>query len=124
MGLQDGNPSNEKKTDVAETGPAAVTQASVLGHEWALSWGSRRARAWGGDLQLGPRNGSARGRPGAKRRGTGPTAPALGLGASGPSLLLPHYGPLTPSLAAGKEPAVPVQMPLSLFFSYNYVSEG
>lgn len=32
--------------------------------------------------------------------------------------------PPTPSLAAGKEPAVLVQMPPSLFFSYNYVSEG
>lgn len=101
MGLQDGNPSNEKKTDVAETGPAAVTQASVPGHEWALSWGGRRARAWGGDHRLGPSNGSARGRPGARRRGTGPTAPASGLGASRPNLLPPGPPTMAPDTKPG-----------------------
>lgn len=65
----------------------------------------------------GPRNGSARGRE--EEEGS------LQLRPRGPASS--HAGsrtPPTPSPAAGKEPAVLVQMPPSLFFSYNYVSEG
>lgn len=66
-GLQYGKPSNEKKTEVAETSrPAEVTQASGLGHEWALSWDGHRTRAWGGDRRARPKEwqcpGQARGR--------------------------------------------------------------
>lgn len=110
-GLQYGKPSNEKKTEMAETSrPAEVTQASGLGHEWALSWGGRRTRAWGGDHHVRPKEwqcpGQARGRA---ETDSGLQPRPRGLGASGPSL--PHFpvlgAPLTPSPATGKEPAVP-----------------
>lgn len=94
-------------------------------HEWALSWGGRRARAWAGEVRARQRErqcpGQARGR---QERGA-----AFGshLGASEPpdpglSLLPVHVldAPPTPSLAASRR----VQRPLSLFGSYNYVSEG
>lgn len=83
-GLQYGNPSNEKKTEVAETGPATVTQASGLVDEWALSWGGRRARAWGGDICVGPKEWQC---PGQGGEGIRPLAPASGPRASWPGLL-------------------------------------
>ena len=105
-GLQYGNPSNERKTE------AAGTRASSLVHEWALSWGGCRARAPVEIPKHGQRSGSAPGRP---RAGQQPSALAWGLGVQPPRA--PHPGrPLTPGPAAGKEPAVLLQTPLSLFF--------
>lgn len=83
-GLQYGNPSNEKKTEAAETGPATVTQASGLVHEWALSWGGHSARAWGGGICAGPKEWQC---PGQGGEGPWPSALASNLRASRPSTL-------------------------------------
>ena len=125
VGLRSGNPSNEKKTEVAETSPAAVTQASA----WCMHGPLHGAAAERGPgperFVRGRGRGSAPGRPGAGRRGERPSAPTSGprslrtqASASSPSTS--WTPPQTPSLAASRR----VQRPLSLFGSYNYVSEG
>lgn len=83
-GLQSGNPSNEKKTEAAETSPATVTQASSLVHEWALSWDGHRVRAWGGDIRVRLKEWQS---PGQGGEGPRPLASGSGFGASGPSFL-------------------------------------
>lgn len=78
VGLRSGNPSNEKKTEVAETSPAAVTQASA----WCMNGPFHGAAAERGPgperFVRGRGRGSARGRPGAGRRGERPSAPTSG----------------------------------------------
>ena len=113
---------------MAETSrPAEVTQASGLGHEWAFSWGGHRTRAWGGDHRVRPKEwqcpGQARGR---EETDSGLQPRPRGLGASGPSLLpFPVLdAPLTPSLAAGKEPAVPHPNATVLVFLLQLCLQG
>lgn len=120
-GLQYGNPSNERKTEALGAGLAAGTRASGLVHEWALSWGGCRARARGGEIRARPKEWQCHGQARAGRT----AAFSPGLGASGPCRLPPCVPDApTPSPAAGKEPAVLVQVPLSSFFSCDHVSEG
>lgn len=82
----------KRKQRSTETGPATVTQASSLVHEWALSWGGHSARAWGGAIRARLMEWQC---PGQGGEGPRPLAPASGLRISGPSLLpsvswMPH----------------------------------